>query len=203
MTGVRHTRQVPPSPATPLRQLRADVERAGYYPEIVADVLELALASEPVVSHLVHVETMFDRAEVRRHVTVLVLTPTRLVVAHVDDVPGEDPDAAPAAAATTESVAVRHVRTVGVTHGVADPAGYRRGAPVSEVTLALSWGAVSRIELEPATCGDPSCEADHGFTGSTLPDDLVVRVSAGAEGPAAVRAALSFAAALTAATAAV
>lgn len=192
---------MPPTPATPLRRLRADVERAGYYPDIVADVLDLALASEEVVSHLVHVETMFDRAEVRRHVTVLVLTPSRLVVAHVDDIPGEDPDTTPAAAATTESVPIRHLRTVGLTHGVNDPMSYRRGSAFSEVTLALSWGAVSRVELEPATCGDPTCDADHGFTGSMLPDDLVVRVSSDAEGPAAVRAAISFAAALSAATA--
>jgi hypothetical protein len=167
----------------------------------VADVLDLALAGEDVVSHLVHVETMFDRAEVRRHVTVLVLTPSRLVVAHVDDVPAEDGAATPAAAATTESVAIRHLRTIGLTHGVADPMSYRRGAAPTEVTLALSWGSVSRLELEPATCGDPSCEADHGYTGSSLPDDLVVRVSADAEGPTAVRAAISFAAALTAASA--
>lgn len=184
-----------------MRRLRADVERAGYYPDIVADVLDLAIAGEEVASHLVHVETMFDRAEVRRHVTVLVLTPTRLVVAHVDDMPGEDPDTVPAAAATTESVPIRHLRTVGLTHGVSDPMSYRRGAEISEVTLSLSWGAVSRVELEPATCGDPTCDADHGFTGSMLPDDLVVRVSGDAEGPAAVRAAISFAAALSAATA--
>lgn len=177
------------------------MERAGYYPDIVADVLDLALAGEEVLSHLVHVETMFDRAEVRRHVTVLVLTGTRLVLAHVDDLPGDEADAVPAAAATTESVAIRHLRTVGLTHGVADPVAYRRGSAVSEVTLALSWGAVSRVELEPATCGDPSCEADHGFSGSLLPDDVVVRVSADAEGPAAVQAAIDFAAALSAATA--
>jgi len=192
---------VPSTPATPIRRLRADVQRAGYYPDIVADVLDLALAGEDVTSHLVHVETMFDRAEVRRHVTVLVLTPSRLLVAHVDDLPGEDPDAAPSAAATTESVALRELRAVGVTHGVADPVSYRRGALASEVTLSLSWGAVSRVELEPATCGDPNCDADHGYTGSFLPDDLVVRVSADAEGPAAVRAAITFAGAVSAATA--
>lgn len=183
------------------RRLRSDIERAGYYPDIVGDVLELALSGEEVLSHLVHAETMFDRSEVRRHVTALVLTHTRLVVAHVDDLPGEDVDAPPAAAATTESVAIRHIRTVGLTHGVADPASYRRGHSVSEVTLALAWGSVHRIELEPATCGDPSCEADHGMSGSAMPDDLVVRVSAEAEGPAAVRAAIDFAAALSAATA--
>lgn len=192
---------MPHNPATQLDRLRTDIERTGYYPEIVEDVLSLAVGPEDVVSSLVHVETMFDRAEVRRHVTVLVLTPTRLVVAHVDDITGEDPDVAPAAAATTESVPLRHLRTVGLTHGLADPVGYRRGSMPAEVTLALSWGAMTRIELEPATCGDPSCEADHGFTGSTLPDDLIVRVSADAEGPDAVSAAIEFTGALTAATA--
>ncbi|MFV0425730.1 MAG: DUF5998 family protein [Beutenbergiaceae bacterium] len=191
-----------PSRSSPTRiRLRADIERAGYYPEIVEDVLALALASEDVVSSLVHVETMLDRAEIRRHVTVMVLTPSRLVVAHVDDITSDDPEVAPAAAATTESVPIRHLRTIGLTHGFADPVGYRRGADISEVTLALSWGAVNRVELEPATCGDPGCEADHGYTGSVLPDDLVVRVSADAEGPDAVRAAIEFAAALSAATA--
>lgn len=192
---------MPTTPAPSARALRTDIERAGYYPAIVTEVLDLALAGEEVSSHLVHAETMFDRSEVRRHVTALVLTPSRLVVAHVDDVPGTDPDAPPGAAATTESVPVRHIRTVGVTHGVADPATYRPGTAATDVTLALSWGAVQRLEIEPATCGDPACEADHGYTGSSMPDDLVVRVSAEAEGPAAVQAAIAFAAALSAATA--
>ena len=77
--------------------LRHDLHRAGYYPELVVDVLDVALADEEVVAHLVHPETTFDAAEVRRHVTVLVLTPTRLVVAHVDDHPAdsEHPSASP------------------------------------------------------------------------------------------------------------
>jgi len=55
--------------------------------------------------------------------------------------------------------------------------------------------------VEPATCGDPECDADHGLTGSVTPDDVVVRVSARAEGKDAVRAAVGFARALSAATA--
>src|SRR3712207_390032 len=65
--------------------LRADLEHAGYYPDLVADVLDVALADEPVVAHLVHAETTFDGDAVRRHVTAMVLTATRLVVAHADD----------------------------------------------------------------------------------------------------------------------
>ena len=60
-------------------------QRAGYYPALVADVVEAALGGDEVVSHLVHQETTFDHDAVRRHITVLALTPTRLVIAHADD----------------------------------------------------------------------------------------------------------------------
>ncbi|UFU01616.1 DUF5998 family protein [Ruania suaedae] len=183
-----------------LRDLRREIQRAGYYPSLVTDVLEVALAGEEVRSFLVHPETMFDRTEVRRHITTLVLTPTRLVVAHVDDIPGEQPDGSVNAAATTEAIPLRQVRSVGLTHGVNDPAAYRQGAGGSELTIALSWGAVSRLDLEPATCPDPECEADHGLTGTSVPDDLVVRISAQAEGPHAMEAAIAFATALSGAT---
>ncbi|SEE03473.1 DUF5998 family protein [Ruania alba] len=184
------------------RDLRREIDRAGYYPSLVMDVLEVALAGEPVRAFLVHPETMFDRTEVRRHITTLVLTPTRLVVAHVDDLPGEVPIGAVNAAATTEAVAVREIRSVGLTHGVNDPATYTQGAGGTELTIAISWGAVTRIDLEPATCPDPECEADHGLTGTAMPDDLVVRISAQAEGPHAMAAATAFATELSAATAA-
>ena len=49
------------------------------------------------------------RAEVRRHVTVLVLTPTRLVLAHVDDHPADSENPSASASATTESVPLRTV----------------------------------------------------------------------------------------------
>ena len=61
------------------------IEKAGYYPELVADSLDLALAGEDVAAHLVHAETTFDSDTVRRHLSVLVLTATRLVFVHADD----------------------------------------------------------------------------------------------------------------------
>ena len=75
--------------------LTKDIEQAGYYPALVADVVESALAGDDVVSHLVHQETTFDQDSVRRHVTVLALTPTRLVVAHADDHAPEQAESEP------------------------------------------------------------------------------------------------------------
>ncbi|MCL3862191.1 DUF5998 family protein [Actinotalea sp. K2] len=180
--------------------LRRSLHHAGYYPELVSDVLDVALAGEDVVAHLVHVETTFDAAEVRRHVTVLVLTATRLVVAHVDDHPADSEHPSASASATTEAVPLGELRTVALTHVVPVPEKHRPGSVPAELTLALGWGAVRRIDLEPATCADPACEADHGLTGTSSPDDIVVRVSAQAEGADAVRAAVAFARALSAAS---
>ena len=144
-------------------RLVADVERAGYYPALVSDVLDVAVAGEEVRSYLVHQETTFDRDEVRRHVTVLVLTPTRLVVAHADD---HEPDALspePYASASTEAVPLRQVRSVVLSHAVTRPEQHRAGATPRELILTIGWGSLSRIDLEPAGCGDPDCEADHGY----------------------------------------
>ena len=183
------------------QDLRTQVERAGYYPTLVCDVLDVAVAGEEVRSHLVYPETTFDRDEVRRHVTVLVLTPTRLVVAHADD---HEPDALspePYASASTEAVALKQVRSVVLTHAVTRPEKHRSGATPRELTLTIGWGSLNRIDLEPAGCSDPDCEADHGYTGTSALEDITLRVSADAEGSEAVLAAVAFARAVSAATA--
>jgi len=187
-----------PAPSTDLLR---DLHRAGYYPDLVADVLDVALADEPVEAYLVHPETTFDAQEVRRHVTVLALTPTRLVVAHVDDHPADSEHPSASAAATTEAVPLSELRSVALTHVIASPEQHRPGTLAAELTLAVGWGAVSRVDLEPAGCADPSCDADHGLTGTLTPDDVVVRVSAVAEGEGAVRDAVAFAKRLSAASA--
>jgi hypothetical protein len=187
-------------PAELPAELRAEVERAGYYPSLVCDVLEVAVAGEQVRSHLVYPETTFDRDEVRRHVTVLVLTPTRLVVAHADD---HEPDALSPqsyASASTEAVALHQVRSVVLTHAVTRPEQHRAGATPRELTLTIGWGSLTRIDLEPASCADPDCDADHGYTGSATADDITLRVSADAEGADAVGSAVRFARAVSAAT---
>ena len=181
--------------------LRAEIDRAGYYPELVAASIRDGVAGEEVLAYLVHQETTFDSDEVRRHVTVLVLTPTRLVVGHTDDHSHEGGSPASFATTSTEAVALAQVRSVVVSRVVADPVRYRPGSVPQEVTVTITWGAVARIDLEPASCPDPDCEADHGYTGTTTADDLALRVSREAEGAASVTRALEFAAALSAATA--
>ena len=197
MGSTSSDRAVAPTAPLPADLTRA-IERAGYYPALVADVVQAALAGDEAVSHLVHQETTFDHDVVRRHITVLVLTSSRLVIAHADDHADERTGLEEVATATTESIPLGAVRGVMLKHVVANPQGYRPGSLGREITLTLGWGAVSRIDLLPATCADPNCDADHGFEGTVSSDDISLRISADAEGEAALRQALAFAHALSA-----
>ncbi|TDD71579.1 phosphodiesterase [Jiangella aurantiaca] len=180
--------------------LRLAIQEAGYYPDLVADMLETSLAGEAVNSYVVHHEPHFDRDELRRHVSVLVLTPTRLIVGHTDEYPSDDTHDVPYATTSTEAVPLDRVASVVVSRTVTAPAAYRTGTPALDVVLTVGWGAMSRIDLEPATCGDPDCEADHGYTGALTSDDFTLRVSEAGDGSGRVRDLLTFARALSAAT---
>lgn len=167
-------------------QLRRDVEACGYFPEFVLGSLELALDGEPVRHHVVHQEATFVGEEIHRHLTVLVATPTRLVALHTDD-GSEDAHADDQAITTTESVPLGNVRSVSLSRVVRHPERYRNDAPqVVETWLALGWGAMARLDLEPAACADPTCEGDHGYTGSASGDDMTIRMSPAADGQESV-----------------
>ncbi len=180
-------------------QLRTEIERAGYYPDLVLDTLTTALGNEEIVSFLVHHEATFDFEELRRHITVMALTPTRLIVEHVDEHPADADSPVARASTSTEAVRLSEIASVVVTRTIPEPENYRAGRPPTEVVLTIGWGAVSRIDLEPARCADPECEADHGYTGTSANDDLSLRVSAAADGEGVVAQALVFAETLSAA----
>ncbi len=180
------------------------IEASGYYPDVVSDAVRSAVAGEPVVSYLVHHEpTIDERDEVRRHVTVLVLTGSRLILAHTDEHDPDDLLPAPYTSTSTEAVMLAAVGrswstawspTRPPTTGGASrrPAPTRRCSP----SAGARWGASTWSRR----LRDPDCEADHGYTGMVASDDFSLRVSSAAEGPEAVANLLTFADALSART---
>jgi hypothetical protein len=171
------------------QDLRAAIERSGYYPGLVTDAVASALGPEPVTAFFAHHDAIFDPGmEVRRHMTVLALTPTRLVYSRAET--------------STEAVRFSRVSSMSLTRVVPDPATYVPGVTMpSEVILTIGWNVLSHVELEPAHCGDETCEADHGYLGTITADDLTLRISEAADGEDAVRQVLKFASALNDATA--
>lgn len=180
--------------STTIRQeLRADIESCGYFPSLVEDGVLLAAGDEPIENFLVHHEPTFDRDQIHRHLTVLVLTPTRLIVGHTDDHPAEGGGSRTYASSSTESVSLRKITTVVVTRVVPQPEEYDASqSPVEETWLTVGWGAMRRIDLEPAGCSDPNCEADHGYTGNMVSDDVTIRKSLNIEGDERVRRLIRF-----------
>ncbi|HEY0472696.1 MAG TPA: DUF5998 family protein [Kribbella sp.] len=185
-------------------ELRDAIDRCGYYPDVVTDSLAVAIAGEPIRAFVLQHEPTFDRDEVRRHITILALTPSRLIVGHTDEHAADDLIQAPYASTSTEAIPLHRVNAVVVNRVVPNPASYAPGKSDpgvgGEVVLTIGWGMVNRIDLEPAICADPNCEADHGYTGSVAADDISLRISAAADGPAGIQQVLDFAAALSFAT---
>lgn len=194
-----HTDHAPDAGRDRGAELRSAIDRTGYYPDIVAHGVEAAVAGEAVLSFFVHHEPTFDRDEVRRHQSVIVLTASRLILAHTDEHTGDDLLPEPYTSSTTEAIALSAVRSVVVTRMTTNPVGGPSRA--AEAVVTISWGGVSRVDLEPAACSDAQCEADHGYTGTLAGDDFTLRVSAAADGRDAVDTLLGFADALAARTA--
>ncbi|KPN18898.1 MULTISPECIES: DUF5998 family protein [Arthrobacter] len=178
------------------RSLDASMERAGFYPTLLADVVHDALDGREPLSHLIHLETHFDRTEVHRHITVLVLTEDMLVITHVDDQQLDEAGEQMMAQVSTESVPVTQIRSVVLGYMYSQPQNYKPSDQARELTLAIAWSGGQRLDMGPAGCADPQCEADHGYTGTIAQEDIVLRVSAEADGIQAVQNAKAFARAL-------
>lgn len=182
-------------------ELEAAIEQTGYYPAVVRAGVAAAVAGESVASFLVHHEPTIDRDEVRRHITVMVLTPTRLILCHTDEHAPDDLLPQPYTSTSTEAVKLSRVKSVVVNRMVANPAAITSVVPPpAEAVVTIGWGGINRVDLEPASCSDPQCDADHGYTGVLASDDFSLRVSAAADGRAAVDRLLGFAESLSAAT---
>src|SRR5690348_14195201 len=109
---------------TTTQDLRSAIERSGYYPALVSEAVATAVGPEPITSYLVHQETTFDANEVRRHVTVLVLTATRFVVSHTDEQTADANNPVPYATTSTEAVRLDRINSVVVSRTVANPESY-------------------------------------------------------------------------------
>src|ERR1700722_5524761 len=130
--------------------LRAAIERSGYYPGLVTDAVASALGPEPIVSYFVTHDALFDPGmEVRRHISVLVLTPTRLIYSHTDEHPAAEPEGRPQAETSTEAIKFTRISTVALTRVVPDPASYVGGETrLSEMLLLIGCIVLAHVELE-------------------------------------------------------
>ena len=62
-----------------------DIEYAGVHPAVALRLVRQSVGSESLRHWYVHSETTLDGAQVFRHVTVALLTVSRLIRVHVDE----------------------------------------------------------------------------------------------------------------------
>lgn len=168
-----------------------EIRECGFYPELVLGCLADVVGAQEVHGHLVHYEATFTGREVQRHMNVLVLTAKQLIIVHADDSDQGDPNRALASA---EAVALRAIHSVAITRSVAHPEA--QGGELVEVWLSLGWGANRRLDVGPASCEDPQCTADHGWSGMVVSSDLTVRMSPAGDGHLSTQKLLAFGALL-------
>ena len=183
------------SPSALPQALRDRVDECGFFPELVEDSVSTALGDETVVDFLVQHEATVGPEGIIRHLTVLVLTPGRLIVSHTDE--ETDARGADTAVTTSESVPLWLLGVITVSRVLSHPERYGSAeASVVETWLTLTCDAVRRPQIVPAHCGDPSCTADHGFDGEAVGEDITIRMSPAADGAENVQRLVEFAGAL-------
>ena len=176
--------------------LRAAIEHAGYYPALIADTVTAATGPQPVTAFLVHHGALLDEDEVSRHLSVLALTSAALVCSHTDEYPPGPDGAQPCAETRTQAIRLTRLSSVSVHQVTPAPASYQPGVTLpSEITLDIAWGENSRAETITDPCGNDDCTDPHAYAASS-PDDYSIRLTQAADGPDAIRNALTFAAAL-------
>lgn len=185
-----------PRSSSARQRLEEDVQRAGFYPALVMEIVDDGLDGEQVMEHLVHQETHIDRADVHRHVTVLVLGERTLQIVHIDDETQDETGRHQIALLSGESVLLSSIRAVIVGYAHGQPESFTRGDRMHEISVTIGWSGGMRLDTQPASCPDPTCDADHGYVGTLNADDIMLRVNEAADGPDAVDQARRFARAL-------
>lgn len=150
------------------------IDELGFYPELVTRSLRRALGGKEALALLLQLDAGFDHGSLFRHLNVVAVSANSLVQLHVDEL--EDGGASVASAIHP----LRAVRGMSYLEQVTGPE--RQGGAVTEITIAVNLGSARRGDVETLQCEDPECVADHGFTISSIPDDLTIRVSAAADG---------------------
>src|SRR5690625_3555048 len=126
-----------PYPVLPT-DLALDIQRAGFYPQLVADVMGQQLGEREILSHYVHVETHFGYDDLHRHITVLVLAEGNVLAAlHLNDLEDELEQGVPRASVATEIIPLSKVGSCVVTTRFANLQEYSSGDTQSSVTLLL------------------------------------------------------------------
>ena len=125
---------------TPEReQLVADIKHAGFYPDLVLEVVDDALAGMNPDAHFVQHETHFSRDDFHRHITVMVLCGEHVIFAHLDDQHLEGDAQGTVAHVSVEAVHLSALNAVTISYGFSQPQAYNAGSTApTEISFQIA-----------------------------------------------------------------
>ena len=144
-----------PDIETGSKSLRLDIERSGYFPVLVGEAVECGRERaggelrRPPGDDVRRLRGAAPRHGPRPDAVALI-------VGHTDEHGPDETSSVSYATTSIEAIGLDRIGSVVVTRVVSEPARHVRGAAPREVTLTVGWGAISRIDLEPAGCPTPT-----------------------------------------------
>ena len=151
------------TPTPEREQLVADIKHAGFYPDLVLEVVDDALAGMNPDAHFVQHETHFSRDDFHRHITVMVLCGDFIVFAHLDDQHLEGDAQGTVAHVSVEAVHLSDLNAVTMSYGFSQPQAYNAGntaARTSRCVFPRPLTAPSRFSVRSTLrvpCIAPAC----------------------------------------------
>lgn len=136
-------------------------------PPMVDDVAAIVRLHGPIRTYFIRPETVFDRDSVFDATAIFLLTDSHLIVV-LSDVTYEFVPVGEFVT-TTQVIPLKEIHDYQVIRRrVLD--GPESGA-IASVQMRLRWGANRTLDIRPASCDDPTCEAEHGFIGMSAGED--------------------------------
>jgi hypothetical protein len=148
-----------------------------FYDRLVLNSLSNLRGAKEIQAFLLDSSTSFEHDGLVRQQLVLMLTESELLVCYVEEI-AEMPDSDSKLRVSTEIVPIRRLGPFQVQRYYSNPAKFGSSESVlNEVVLSLSWTGNQALDIGPASCDDPECTNEHGFTGQSRMGDYTAKYS--------------------------
>lgn len=168
-----------------LADVTSELSQAAFHPAAMEGYLKDCLFDEDILGYFAGAQMTFDRGSVARYANLFVVTPTRLIHIYASDLPF--PESEQDVHVQVQTIPLKNLTGIEAIYG--HPA---TGGSAGDLVLVIGWGVNSRIAIDFGACEDPECGGNHG-NGGVSQEDIVIRVSAEADGADRLASALEFA----------
>lgn len=148
-----------------------------FYERLVLHSLTNLRGNRELEAFLLDSSTSFENDGLVRQQLILMLTQTDLMVCYIEEI-ADLPDSDSKLRISTEIVPIQKLGPFQVQRYYSNPGRFGSAdSYLNEVVLSLSWTRTQAIDIGPASCDDPECTNEHGYTGQSRLGDYSAKYS--------------------------